>query len=130
MPDGHLESLHHATIADTRPESSTETASTYAEVLSLLARSDAAGHRYLRADGTARDFTFRELVAGVDDTARRLLSLGLIPGDRFGIVLIDPCAFVRVFLAGVRVGLVPVPMFPPLGTARLDAFIENSKRML
>ena len=66
-------------------------------------------------------------------TARRaaaLQALGLTKGDRVGLVVVEPQDFVLSFLAAVRVGIIPVPLYPPLGFGALDAYADRTARVL
>jgi acyl-CoA synthetase (AMP-forming)/AMP-acid ligase II len=67
------------------------------------------------------------------DTARRaagLQAMGLKKGDRFGLVIIEPEAFVLSFLAATRMGAIPVPLYPPLSFGSLDAYAEKTANIL
>jgi O-succinylbenzoic acid--CoA ligase len=59
---------------------------------------------------TGRRWTVAELDAAVDDTAGRLLALGIEPGDRVGMVLPTRPAAVRVVHAVARLGATLVPL--------------------
>src|SRR5690606_24753251 len=43
---------------------------------------------------------------------------------------IEPQDFVLTFLAAVRVGIVPVPLYPPMSFSALDAYAERTARVL
>ncbi|MCO4743969.1 MAG: fatty acyl-AMP ligase [Proteobacteria bacterium] len=67
------------------------------------------------------------------ETARRaagLQSLGLEKGDRFGLIVIEPEDFVLDFLAALRVGVLPVPLYPPMSMGSLDAYSDRTARIL
>lgn len=66
------------------------------------------------------------------DTARRaagLQRLGLTKGDRLGLIIIEPEQFVLTFLAALRIGVIPVPIYPPpyLG---LDNYLRQTACVL
>ena len=66
-------------------------------------------------------------------TARRAAALqarGLKKGDRIGLIVVEPQEFVLTFLAAVRVGVVPVPLYPPLALGALDAYGDRSSAIL
>ena len=68
-----------------------------------------------------------------EETARRaagLQALGLEKGDRVGLIVIEPEDFVLDFLAAVRVGVLPVPLYPPMSMGSLDAYIERTTLVL
>jgi long-chain acyl-CoA synthetase len=54
--------------------------------------------------------SYRELDAAVERIARNLVSRGLRPGDRVGLLLDNGIPFVQAFLALTRAGLIAVPM--------------------
>jgi len=82
----------------------------------------------MRGDETT--YRFQDLER---DTARRAAgfqALGLKKGDRFGLIVIEPEAFVLSFLAATRMGAIPVPLYPPLSFGSLDAYAEKTARIL
>ena len=79
------------------------------------------------------DETFFSFVEIAGETARRagaLQALGLRQGDRLGMVVIEPRDFVLTFLACLRVGVVPVPFYPPLGLGNFAAYSERIGKLL
>mgnify|MGYP000076317884 CR=1 FL=1 len=88
------------------------------------------------------DFVFQDLkgeetaytfVDVEEHTARRaaaLQSFGLEKGDRVGLIVIEPEDFVLSFLACLRVGVVPVPLYPPLSFGNLDAYADRTAKVL
>ena len=67
------------------------------------------------------------------ETARRaagLQALGLGKGDRFGLIVVEPEDFVLTFLAALRAGIVPVPLYPPLSLGSLDAYADRTATIL
>jgi len=80
--------------------------------------------------GEEHSYTF---VALEVETARRAAALqacGLTKGDRLGLIVIEPEDFVLTFLAALRVGVVPVPLYPPMSFGNLDAYTERTGRVL
>lgn len=75
-------------------------------------------------------YTFPEIE---QETARRaagLQSRGLVKGERVALVLPDPKDFVLTFLAAVRIGVVPVPLYPPLYLVNLDSYFQHMENIL
>jgi len=88
------------------------------------------GFTFQDMKGEETRFGFEKLA---EETARRgaaLQALGLSKGDRFGLIVIEPEDFVLTFLSALRVGIVPVPLYPPLSFGALDAYAERTARVL
>ena len=89
-----------------------------------------AGTRFILDDGTEKKFTFPELYAETMRRGRWLLSMGLKKGDHVAYIVPDPMEFVLTFLGAAAVGIIPVPLYPPLGFGKLDAYIRDTARTL
>jgi len=89
-----------------------------------------AGMRFVNEDGSETKFTFVELEAEVMRRGRWMLSLGLKKGDHAGFIVPGPMEFVMSFLAATAVGIIPVPLYPPMGFGKLDAYIRDTARTL
>jgi fatty-acyl-CoA synthase len=89
-------------------------------------------HGYVFQDlqGNETAYSYPEVEVETAQRAAVLQSLGLVKGDRLGLVVIEPEDFVLTFLAAVRVGLVPIPLYPPMSFANLDAYAERTARVL
>ena len=88
------------------------------------------GVTFIYANGSETYFTFAEFAAEVDRRALQLLDSGLVKGDRLGLVLTENREFIFSFLGAMAVGVVPVPMYPPLSLGRLDGYIATAARIL
>jgi len=106
----------------------------YATVVDALmgASRHTPDHGFIFQDmrGAETKLTFVQLE---EETARRaagLQTLGLGRGERLGLILIEPREFILTFLAAVRMGAVPVPLYPPLALGELDAYVGRTARML
>jgi oxalate---CoA ligase len=73
------------------------------------ARADAP---YLLDARSARVLTFAELADEVAQHAHELREWGLVPGERFGLVVADPMTFASWFLAGIASGAWVAPLDP------------------
>ena len=89
-----------------------------------------AGMRFILEDGSDKKFTFRELEQEVIRRARWLLSLGLKKGDHLAFIVPGPLDFVLTFLGATYTGIVPVPLYPPMGFGKLDAYVRDTARTL
>ena len=75
-------------------------------------------------------YTFPEIERITARRAAGLQALGLKKGDRIGLVIIDPEHFVLTFLAAVRIGVVPVPIYPPPYLGKLDGYMQQTAAIL
>ena len=89
-----------------------------------------AGFVFQDMKGIETSYTFTEVEQLTATRAAGLQALGLVKGDRVGLVVIEPEDFVLTFLAALRMGLIPVPMYPPLSFGSLDAYADRSARIL
>lgn len=61
---------------------------------------------------------------------RQLLRSGLRKGDRVALIVPEQQEFVLAFLGAVSVGVIPVPMSPPMGLGKFQAYCEDSAHIL
>lgn len=80
--------------------------------------------------GVETTYTFPEIATATARRAAGLQAMGLAQGDRVGLIVIEPEDFVLTFLAALRVGIVPVPLYPPMSFASLDAYAERTAKVL
>lgn len=80
--------------------------------------------------GEETSYTFVDLEKNTAKRAAALQSYGLTKGDRVGLIVIEPEDFVLTFLACLRVGVVPVPLYPPLSFGNLDAYADRTAKVL
>ncbi|HVV81885.1 MAG TPA: fatty acyl-AMP ligase [Kofleriaceae bacterium] len=84
------------------------------------------GYTFLREGGGSDHVPYRELVARARARGAALQAAGLKSGDRLALVLEDNQDFVITFFAAIAAGIVPVPMYPPLGLRRLTAYLDDA----
>lgn len=85
--------------------------------------------RFLRAGDEPSEYSYGDVCSEMLRRGRNLVDLGLQKGDRLAIILPEPEDFVLTFLGAMAFGIVPVPMYPPLGFGKLDAYIASSARI-
>jgi fatty-acyl-CoA synthase len=85
--------------------------------------------RFLRPGDEPAEYTYVDVYDRMMARGRSLAALGLGRGDRLAIILPEPEDFVLTFLGAMAFGIVPVPMYPPLGFGKLDAYIASSARI-
>lgn len=88
------------------------------------------GYRFLGNDLTETYYSFNALVREAKSRGRHLQAMGLRKGDRLAMVIPESEDFVLTFLGAVSVGVVPVPMYPPLALGKLDGYIDTAARIL
>jgi len=83
----------------------------YNTAVDLLERNLSAGRAgkvaFVDDSGT---YTYGDLAERVDRCAGALLALGLVPGDRLILGLLDSIDFPTCFLGAIKAGIVPVPI--------------------
>ena len=80
--------------------------------------------------GVETGYTFPELEKLTAARAAALQGKGMKQGDRIGLIVIEPEDFVLTFLAALRIGVVPVPLYPPMSFANLDAYADRTAKVL
>lgn len=68
----------------------------------------------IEGDETLETISYARLWADAGEVARGLTAAGIGRGDAVALMLPTSSAFFQVFLGAMRVGAVPVPMYPPL----------------
>ncbi len=87
-------------------------------------------HTFVRLDGSERRISYPDLWRFACQRAHRFHELGLRKGDRVALIVPEPDAFVLAFMGALTGGLVPVPMYPPLTLAKMDAYGETVRHIL
>jgi fatty-acyl-CoA synthase len=59
-----------------------------------------------------------------------LQALGLRRGDRVALILPQAEDFILCFFGAVRAGIVPVPVYPPLGLGQLQGYLDNTRHIV
>jgi len=106
------------------------TASTFVQVLTEnLGHSD-GGFTFVQDDGREHFVSWSELSREALRRGRRLLQSGLRKGERVALVVPGQREFVLTFLGAVSVGVVPVPLYPPMGFGTFAAYREDAAHVL
>ena len=84
------------------------------------------GFTFAGANGRDQDLfvSHHDLRGLAQKRAGHYLALGLKRGDRVAIVVPEGEHFIPAFLGALWLGLVPVPLYPPLSLGKLDAFMD------
>ncbi len=59
-----------------------------------------------------------------------LQALGLRKGDRVALILPTNEDFVLCFFGAIRAGIIPVPIYPPLGIGQLQGYLDNTRHIV
>jgi fatty-acyl-CoA synthase len=59
-----------------------------------------------------------------------LQALGLKRGDRVALILPQAEDFVLCFFGAIRAGIIPVPIYPPLGLGQLQGYLDNTRHIV
>jgi len=59
-----------------------------------------------------------------------LQALGLRRGDRVALILPQAEDFVLCFFGAIRAGIIPVPIYPPLGLGQLQGYLDNTRHIV
>jgi len=81
-------------------------------------------------EGKETGYTYPQVERETAKRAHGLQQLGLRKGDRLGLIVIEPEDFVLTFIGALRIGVVPVPLYPPMSFGNLDAYSERTARVL
>jgi len=103
---------------------------TLADALDYAAHGETGINIYSGRGVLLEALPYRELRLQALDHARRLLALGLRPGDRVAIVAESDGDFVRVFFACQYAGLVPAPLPLPAAFAGRETYVASLRRMI
>lgn len=101
-----------------------------AAIDALGSRRPNCGFTFQDTAGRERFVQFPELRLRIMRRAQALQKAGVTAGDRVGMIVPDPEAFVITFLAATRLGVVPVPIYPPAGLGGLDSYVERTGAVL
>ncbi|MGQ4599558.1 amino acid adenylation domain-containing protein [Nocardia sp. R6R-6] len=97
------------------------------DVSTLVAEAAALNPAGIAVAGDDESVTYDELIERSDLLARRLVGLGVAPGDRIGILMGRRPGLVLLVLALTRIGAACVPLDVSYPRARLNLMIERAR---
>jgi fatty-acyl-CoA synthase len=116
---------------------------TFAAAIEDAAKADPTlGFRFVSEDGVpgyAREpsqptseasFSYTALERASARYGGALQALGLQKGDRVALILPTAEDFVLCFFGAMRAGIVPVPIYPPLGLGQLQGYLDNTRHIV
>ncbi|BFO22368.1 hypothetical protein SHKM778_87560 [Streptomyces sp. KM77-8] len=105
-------------------------ASTFTQVLAENLGHPDSGFTFIQEDGREHFVSWSELSREALRRGRRLLRSGLRKGERIALIVPEAQEFVLTFLGAVSVGVVPVPMYPPMGFSKIETYVEDAAGIL
>jgi fatty-acyl-CoA synthase len=103
---------------------------TFPEALDYAALGDAGFNIYSGRGQLLEDLPYRTLREQALKVARRLLTLGLRPGERVAIVAESDGDFARIFFGCQYAGLVPAPLPLPVAFGGRDGYVATLRGMI
>jgi fatty-acyl-CoA synthase len=91
---------------------------------------DRTAAEYAESDGAVfpqEHVTYAGLEAGCVEAARRLVGLGIRPGDPVGILIPGSIEHLNILLGAMRIGAVPVPISNRFKTTELEYVVRHSQ---
>ena len=84
------------------------------------------------ADGASSEasFSYTALERASARYGGALQALGLQKGERVALILPAAEDFVLCFFGAMRAGIVPVPIYPPLGLGQLQGYLDNTRHIV
>ena len=98
--------------------------------LAPRAPSRTRAHPTDRRRRNARDPLLRAVVGRRGEVARGLRAAGIVRGDAVALMLPTGSAFFQAFLGAMRIGAVPVPLYPPLRWAEIEEHVRGRAAIL
>jgi len=98
--------------------------------LEQAARTTDRGLTFVDEEGKATTVSYRELVRLAQATAAALQADGLKVGDSVALILPDAQDFIVTFYGAMFAGVVPVPLYPPIGLGKIGGYLQASKHVV
>jgi fatty-acyl-CoA synthase len=80
--------------------------------------------------GSEASFSYTAIERASARYGGALQALGLRKGDRVALILPTNEDFVLCFFGAIRAGIIPVPIYPPLGLGQLQAYLDNTRHIV
>jgi len=98
--------------------------------LEEAARGSDRGLTFVAEDGEATHVPYAELLRRARAMAAALQADGLRVGDAIALILPDAQDFIVTFYGAMFAGIVPVPLYPPLGLGKIAGYLQASKHIV
>jgi len=103
---------------------------TIVDVLIRLSSQTRIGARFVRRNGAAEFYPYRDILASAQAAAVGLQKRGIRRGDRVALILPTSKGFLDAFLGCQLAGAVPAALYPPFRLGRLDEYFTRTRQML
>ena len=103
---------------------------TILDVLIHLSSQTRTGARFVRRNGAAEFYSYRDILASAQAAAAGLQKRGIKPGDRVALILPTSKGFLDAFLGCQLAGAVPAALYPPFRFGKLDEYFTRTRQML
>src|SRR5215475_1825438 len=109
-------------------------ATTLAAAIEEAAKCDPTrGFRFVpetSGDASEASFSYTAVERASARYGGALQALGLRKGDRVALILPANEDFVLCFFGALRAGIIPVPIYPPLGLGQLQGYLDNTRHIV
>ena len=109
-------------------------ATTLAAAIEEAAKCDPTrGFRFVpetTGDSSEASFSYTAIERASARYGGALQALGLRKGDRVALILPTNEDFVLCFFGALRAGIIPVPIYPPLGLGQLQGYLDNTRHIV
>ncbi len=82
------------------------------------------------ARGSEASFSYQAIERASARYGGAMQALGLKKGDRVALILPTNEDFVLAFFGALRAGIIPVPIYPPLGLGQLQGYLDNTRHIV
>ncbi len=100
------------------------------DVLIGLSSQTRIGARFVRRNGAAEFYPYRDILASAQAAAAGLQKRGIKPGDRVALILPTSRGFLDAFLGCQLAGAIPAALYPPFRFGKLDEYFVRTRQML
>jgi len=82
------------------------------------------------SDASEASFSYTAIERASARYGGALQALGLRKGDRVALILPTNEDFILCFFGAMRAGIIPVPIYPPLGLGQLQGYLDNTRHIV
>jgi acyl-CoA synthetase (AMP-forming)/AMP-acid ligase II len=83
-----------------------------------------------KSSGSEASFSYTAIERASARYGGAMQALGLRKGDRVALILPTNEDFVLAFFGALRAGIIPVPIYPPIGLGQLQGYLDNTRHIV